>query len=135
MKPRINIITLAVDNVSKALLFYRDTLGLPTEGMADGADHIAFELQNNLSLVLYPRTEIARLVNEPLQSKSSLEFILTYITEDKAEVDAMLKKVALAGGTVLGAPHEHEWGYVGYFKDPDGHLWEIIWNPDFETGL
>jgi len=81
---------------------------------------------------LYPRTELSKLVNEPIAARSMPQFILTYITEDKAEVDVLLNKASNAGGMVMGPPHEHEWGYVGYFKDPDGHLWEVIWNPDFE---
>ena len=133
MKPRINIITLAVDDLARSLSFYRDGLGLPTQGIHDGMDHVAFELQSGLTLVLYPRTEVAKVANEASTPRSSLEFILSHAASSKEEVDTILNRAKSAGAVLPGETEEQPWGYFGYFKDPDGHLWEIIWNPGFAT--
>ncbi len=89
-----------------------------------------FELQNGVILALYPRTELAKDANEPVGVASPTEFSLGHLVQNKEEVDALLKRAEAAGATVTGEPHERPWGiYSGYFKDVDGHLWEIVWNP------
>lgn len=133
MKPRIAIITIAVDDLEKALAFYRDGMGLPTPGIIDGADHVAFDLAGGLSLVLYPRAELAKQAQQPQAGRSSAEFSLSYVAGSKAEVDAVLRRAEAAGATLLDAPQEESWGYIGFFKDLDGHLWEVLWGPGFET--
>ncbi len=66
----------------------------------------------------------------PYASPKTGEFSLGHIVADRADVDAVLNQAQSAGGTVLGQPRDRPWGiYSGYFRDPDGHLWEIIWNP------
>ena len=140
MKPRLNVVTLAVDSLEKSLAFYRDGLGLPSKGIVgtefDGsktepAGTVAFfELQGGLILALYPRSELAKDSNLADTTRSSLEFSLGYAVESREAVDNLLKKAEAAGATLTEAPHERPWGiYSGYFKDLDGHLWEIIWNP------
>jgi uncharacterized protein len=129
MKLRINIITLAVDDLEKSLTFYRDGMGLPTKGIADitdGGDHILFELHADLSLVLFLRTEVSKIANQSAQAQRSAEFILSHVTESKEEVDFILQSAKAAGGTLPSQPSESSWGYSGYFQDPDGHLWEIM---------
>jgi hypothetical protein len=138
MKSRINVITLGVNNLEKSLTFYREGLGLPSNGIvateyhddisgADGAIAM-FELQNGLLLSLYPRTELAKDANQKIGKESSTEFSLGYLTDTKEEVDALLKQAKSAGATITDQPRERPWGiYSGYFKDLDGHLWEIIW--------
>ena len=140
MKPSISVITLGVNELEKSLAFYRDGLGLQTNGMIgtefkgdethpSGAV-VMFELQNGLILALYPRTELAKDAKEPVGGASSTEFSLGHLVQNKEEVDAVMKQAEDAGATVTGEPHERAWGiYSGYFKDVDGHLWEIIWNP------
>ena len=140
MKPRLIVITLAVDNLEKSLAFYRDGLGLPTKGIVaaefkgndiEPSGAIAFcELQGGLKLALYPRKELAKDSKLPHSQPSSLEFSLGYAVGSKDAVDELLRKAKAAGATLTEEPHNRPWGiYSGYFKDLDGHLWEIIWNP------
>ena len=128
MKPKINIITLAVDDLAKSAVFYKDGLGLSTQGVIDGGDHILFEMQDNLSLVLYSRSELDVLAHQSNTSKKSSEFILSIAADSEEEVDSILKRAITAGGTLLpNQPKEFDWGYTGHFQDPDGHTWEIVY--------
>lgn len=140
MKPRINVITLAVNDLERSLAFYRDGLGLPGKGIVgtefkgsetEPSGAVAFfEMQGGLILALYPRQDIAKDAKLPDSAASSLEFSLGYMVESRQAVDALLEKAQAAGATITGKPYERAWGiYSGYFKDPDGHLWEVIWNP------
>src|SRR5208337_1591817 len=138
--PQVNVITIAVKDLKRSLRFYRDGLGLPTNGIigtefkgsknqAAGAV-VMFELSENLILALYPRTELAKDANERVGPQSSTEFSLGYIADSKEKVDDILKQAKKAGAEITDAAHERPWGiYSGYFKDPDGHLWEVIYNP------
>lgn len=140
MQPRINVITLAVNHLEKSIAFYRDGLGLPTRGIL-GAEFKGsatepagalgfFELSGGLILALYPRSELAKDSKISHAPASPLEFSIGYLTESKDEVDSLLQQAQRAGATVTDPPHDRPWGiYSGYFKDLDGHLWEIIWNP------
>jgi predicted lactoylglutathione lyase len=90
-----------------------------------------FELHNGLILALYPRSELAKDANQSIGVSSSTEFSLGHVVNSKQEVDALLKRAKAAGAIVTDEPHERPWGiYSGYFQDVDGHLWEVIWNPD-----
>ncbi len=140
MKPRLNVITLAVTDLEKSLTFYRDGLGLPTKGIVakefkgtetEPAGAIAlFELQGGLILALYPRKDLAKDSRLPNTAASSLEFSLGYAVGSKRAVDELLEKAEAAGASLTERPHDRPWGiYSGYFKDLDGHLWEILWNP------
>jgi uncharacterized protein len=145
MDPRISVITLGVDNLEKSLAFYRDGMGLPTTGIVgtefkgdethpSGAV-VMFELQNGVILALYPRSELAKDAHEGIGVPSPTEFSLGHVVQTKEQVDAIIKRAAAAGATVTDEAHERPWGiYSGYFKDPDGHLWEIIWNPQPSPG-
>ncbi len=140
MKPQLNVITLAVNDLEQSLAFYRDGLGLPTNGIVatefkgtetEPAGAVAFfELQGDLILALYPRKELAKDAKVSNSVASSLEFSLGYLVESRQAVDELLEKAQAAGGMVTDKPHDRAWGiYSGYFKDLDGHLWEIIWEP------
>ncbi len=140
MDPRISVITLGVDDLSRAIAFYRDGLGLQTAGIVGtefkgdethaAGDVAMFELQNGVILALYPRSELAKDASIPRGAASPTEFSLGYLATDKQEVDALIERAASAGAAVTDRPHQRPWGiYSGYFQDPDGHLWEIIWNP------
>jgi uncharacterized protein len=134
MRPRIGIITLAVNNLQIALQFYRDGLGLSTKGIAAGiSDHVLFEMENGLSLVLFLRSEIAHLVGEPPTQSSASEVILSYFASSRKEVDDILNRVKVAGGSFPGDPEEKPWGYSAYFQDPDGHVWEVLYGPSFSS--
>jgi uncharacterized protein len=144
MRPRVHVLTLAVDDLERSLSFYRDGLGLQSEGVVGTeftgdentpAGAVAmFELEGGLILSLYPRTELAKDADIPVGSPSSGDFSIGHLVGNKEEVDALLAKAKAAGGTIIGKPHDRPWGiYSGYFKDPDGHLWEIVWNPDLDA--
>lgn len=140
MKARIHVITLAVEDLERALTFYGDGLGLVSRGIVgtefvgdevnpDGAVAL-FELEDGLMLSLYPRSELAKDANVPLGPPKTGEFSIGHAVADKAEVDALLNQAQAAGATLTDEPHDRAWGiYSGYFRDPDGHLWEILWNP------
>jgi predicted lactoylglutathione lyase len=141
MKPTISVITLGVNDLGKSLGFYRDGLGLETKGIIatefkgdethpSGAV-VMFELQNGVILALYPRTELAKDAKEALGVASPTEFSLGQLVRSKSEVDSLLAQAKEAGATITDEPHDRPWGiYSGYFKDLDGHLWEVIWNPE-----
>jgi catechol 2,3-dioxygenase-like lactoylglutathione lyase family enzyme len=140
MQGRIDIITLAVADLERALIFYRDGLGLESRGVlgtefagdeVNPAGAIAlFELQGGLILSLYPRTELAKDANVALGPPKTGEFSIGHAVASKAEVDALLSQAEAAGATLTDPPHDRPWGiYSGYFRDPDGHLWEVLWNP------
>ena len=144
MEPRIHVLTLAVTDLERALAFYRDGLGLSSPGVVgtefsgDGttpAGAVAmFELDGGLVLALYPRTELAKDANIPVGAPQTGEFSIGHLVEHKTDVDRVLAQAEAAGATVTDQPHDRPWGiYSGYFRDPDGHLWEIIWNPRRES--
>jgi catechol 2,3-dioxygenase-like lactoylglutathione lyase family enzyme len=139
MEPRIHVITLAVSDLERALDFYR-ALGLESSGVIGteftGDDTnpsgraAMFELAGGLTLALYPRTELAKDANVPFGPPKTGEFSIGKLVAGKADVDVLLAKAEAAGATLTDEPHERPWGiYSGYFRDLDGHLWEIIWNP------
>lgn len=134
MKPRLSVITLAVDDLPRALAFYRDGLGLPTEGIVGTQyEHGAvafFELQAGLKLALWPRTSLAADAGLPQGPRCATEMALAHNVGSAAEVDALLARARAAGATVLREPGPAFWGgWTALFQDPDGHLWEIAFNP------
>jgi len=134
MKPRITVITLGVDDLPRAVAFYRDGLGLLTEGIVGQEfEHGAvafFVLQSGLHLAVWPRKNIANDAGLGLDPPSSTEFTLGHNVATKQEVDAVMLQAEQAGAILVKPSQETVWGgYAGYFKDPDGHLWEIVWNP------
>jgi uncharacterized protein len=139
MEPRLDVITLAVDDLQRSLVFYRDGLGLQTNGVvatdvfdektgAAGAI-VIFKLENGLTLTLYPRSELAKDASVPAGEPQSGQFSLGQLVASRADVDRVLERAAAAGASVT-PPHDRPWGiYSGYFRDLDGHLWEVIHNP------
>ena len=138
MKPRINVVTIAVKDLDRSLAFYRG-LGLETKGIVgtelaggDGAI-VFFEMNPGLLLALYPRAALARDARVAVTAPSTSEFSLGHNVKSKAEVDALMRAAAQAGAVITDSAHTRFWGgYSGYFQDPDGHLWEIAWNPAFK---
>jgi len=136
------VITLAVGDLDRALEFYRDGLGLESPGVI-GTEFIGddttpagaaamFQLRGGLTLALYPRTELAKDANVAFGPPKTGEFSLGYLVSSRADVDAVLAQAEAAGATRTDQTGERPWGiYSGYFRDLDGHLWEIIWNPRF----
>ena len=136
MKPRISLITLGVDDLEASLRFYRDGLGLATEGIVGEEFEYGavafFDLQANLKLALYPRKSLSKDSGLPLDNPDTLSFSLCHNVSSRAEVDAVMAQAAAAGATLVKAAQDTFWGgYAGYFQDPDRHLWEVAWNPHF----
>ena len=134
MKPRITVITLAVDDLERALRFYRDGLGLATPGIVGQEfEHGAvafFNLQNGIQLAIWPRKSLAHDSGLPLGSPNPTEFSLGHNVSSRAEVDAVMEQARAAGAVVVKPASDTFWGgYAGYFQDLDGHLWEVAWNP------
>jgi catechol 2,3-dioxygenase-like lactoylglutathione lyase family enzyme len=134
MKPRITVITVGVDDLERALRFYRDGLGLKTEGIIGKEfEHGAvafFDLQAGLKLAIWPRKSLSHDSGLALSSPSPTEFTLGHNVSSKAKVDAVMEQAKNAGAVIVKPAQETFWGgYAGYFQDPDGHLWEVVWNP------
>lgn len=140
MRPSIHVITLAVSDLDRALAFYRDGLGLESPGVIGtefvgdatnpGGAVVMFTLTGGLILALYPREELAKDANVASGSPKTGEFSIGHSVASERDVDALLAQAEGAGATVTDRAHYRPWGiYSGYFRDPDGHLWEIIWNP------
>ncbi len=134
MKPRISLITLGVDHLEQAVAFYRDGLGWETDGIVGKEfEHGAvafFELEGGLRLALWPRASLAHDSGVPQGSLNSTEFSLAHNVASKQEVDAIMDKAMQAGARMVKpAADTFYGGYAGYFADPDGHLWEVAFNP------
>jgi uncharacterized protein len=134
MRPRITVLTIGVDDLEESIWFYRDGLGLETEGIvgrefAHGAVAF-FDLQAGLRLALWPRESIAHDCGVPVGPSSPTEFTLGHNVSSKEEVDAVMEQARNAGATIVKPAQESFWGgYAGYFQDPNRHLWEVVWNP------
>ena len=138
MKPRITVITIGVDDLERSLRFYRDGLGLTTEGIIGKEfEHGAvafFDLQAGLKLGIWPRKSISHDSGLPLSGPGPTEFTLGHNVSSKAEVDAVMAQAQRAGATIVKPAKETFWGgYAGYFQDPDRHVWEVVWNPQLQV--
>ena len=134
MKPRITVITLGVDDLHRAVAFYRDGMGLPTAGIVgeefENGAVAFFDLQEGLKLALWPRASMAADTGLSLQRGGSVEFSLGHNVFSKTEVDAVIQQAVDAGATLVKVAGDTFYGgYAGYFTDPDGHLWEAVYNP------
>ena len=135
MKQRITVITLGVDDLQRALEFYRDGLGWRTDGIIGTEfEHGAvafFDLQHGVRLALWARADIAHDTHLAVEPRSRTELTLGHNVANRAEVDATMEQAAAAGAAIVKPAQDTFWGgYAGYFADLDGHLWEVVWNPD-----
>lgn len=136
MKPRLSYVTLGVDDLERSLRFYRDGLGLATKGILGAEDEeggvVFFGLSGGMVLALWPREIIAKDTGLPLGAASATEFTLAHNVASSEEVDAVMAEAKKAGARVLRPAGKTFWGgYSGYFQDPDGHVWEVAWNPEY----
>ena len=134
MKPQLSVLTLGVDDLDRALRFYRDGLGLETKGIVgqefEHGPVVFFELHGGLRLALWPRQSIARDSGLEEGPKSSTEVTLGHNVATRADVDILLARAERSGARIVKHAADTFWGgYGGYFCDPDGHLWEVVWNP------
>ncbi|MFS0723080.1 VOC family protein [Paenibacillus sp. 1P07SE] len=137
MKPTISVLTIGVDDLERSLHFYRDGLGFPTEGIIGREfEHGAvafFELQGGLKLAIWQRKDLAHEAKVPPGAPSSTEMTIGHNVGSAEEVDAIMAQAERAGAVIPDPAHHTFWGgYSGHFLDPDGHLWEIVWNPAWE---
>jgi len=138
MKPRISLLTLGVDNLEQAVAFYRDGLGLSTPGIVGTEfEHGAvafFDLEGGLKLALWERRNIGRDTGLPVTPRSATELTIGHNVASKAAVDRVMAQARQAGATIVKSAGDTFWGgYAGYFQDPDGHLWEVAWNPQWQV--
>ena len=138
MKARITLVTLGVDNLERSLRFYRDGLGWRTKGIVGTElEHGAvafFELQSGLQLALWPRASLAHDTGLAAGAPSPTDFSLGHNVASREEVDAVMAQAARAGAVVVKPAQPTFWGgYAGYFQDPDQHLWEVVWNPQWPS--
>ncbi|WP_437967949.1 VOC family protein [Sorangium sp. So ce260] len=136
MKPRITVITIGVNDLEASLRFYRDGLGFPTDGIVgEELEHgsvVFIQMQPGLRLALWPRESISHDSGVALGPVSPTEMTLGHNVDSKADVDAVMAKAGAAGAAIVKPAHDTFWGgYSGYFQDPDGHLWEVVWNPQW----
>lgn len=137
MKPRVTLITLGVDDLERAVGFYRDGLGLKTDGIIGKEfEHGAvafFELQPGLKLGVWPRKSLAHDTGLAPGAPSATEFSLAHNVASKSEVDEVMEQARQAGAVIVKPAQDTFWGgYAGYFQDPDQHLWEVAWNPHWK---
>ena len=135
MQAMITLVTLGVDDLEKSLRFYRDGLGLATEGIVGQQFEYGavafFQLQAGMRLALWPRKSIAHDTGLRLEKASATEFTLGHNVASQAEVDRVMSEVQKAGAKIVKPAQKTFYGgYAGYFQDPDGHLWEVAFNPN-----
>ena len=137
MKPRINILTIGVNDLAKSLTFYRDGMGLETQGIVGTEfEHgavVFIDLKNGLKLALYERKNLAWDSGLQVHPASPTEFSIGHLVNSKREVDEVMEQANNAGAKIVQPARDTFWGgYAGYFQDPDEHLWEIAWNPQWK---
>ncbi|MBO9590670.1 VOC family protein [Devosia sp.] len=129
MKPKINIITIGVDELERAFVFYRALFDIEDDKIGAGEDHVAFFFDDSFSFVLFPREQIAQTAGKPEALEGTPGFVLSHQAENAEEVDTILERVLIGGGSIIAAGTETEWGYSAYFEDTEGNVWELMASP------
>lgn len=137
MTPRITVLTLGVDDLERAVAFYADGLGFPTEGIVGREFEFGavafFDLQPGLRLALWPRKSLAHDAGLPVAAPAATNLSIGHNVGSKEEVDAVMACAQAAGAHIVKpAQPTFYGGYAGYFQDPDQHLWEVVWNPQWQ---
>ena len=134
MEPRFAVLTLGVENLERAYKFYHEGLGFPSKGIVgkefEHGEVAFFDMTNGMTLALYSRKNLAWDAGIPYSPPSSTEFLIAYNAKDTAEVGSVMELAKNAGAKIIKPAQKAFWGgYHGYFEDPDGHLWEVLWSP------
>jgi catechol 2,3-dioxygenase-like lactoylglutathione lyase family enzyme len=134
MQPRISVLTIGVADLERSLAFYRDGLGLPTEGIVRREfEHGAvafFTLSGGLRLAIWAQDDVAHDTGQPKTPASPTSFTIGHNVAHREDVDAVMDEAARAGAEIIKPARDTFFGgYAGYFRDPDGHVWEVVWNP------
>lgn len=135
MESRFTILTLGVDSLERSYKFYHEGLGLASKGIVgkefEHGEVVFFDLKNGMTLALYSRDNLAWDSQLKKNEPSSTEFSIGYNTRNEQEVDTLMALAKRAGAKIAKPAQKTFWGgYSGYFQDPDGHLWEIAFNPN-----
>lgn len=132
MKPRVSMITLGVRDLAASVKFYESGLGFPR---MESPPTVAFFTLDGSWLGLYGRDALAEDATVSADGSGFEGFALAHNVASEAEVDAVMAQARDAGVAIVKTPRKVFWGgYSGYFKDPDGHLWEVAYNPHFWVG-
>ena len=132
MKPRISMITLGVSDLNRATKFYQEGLGFPK---MDSPPEMALFALNGSWLGLYNRESLAEDATVSPEGTGFNGFAIAHNVVSESEVDEIFEQAIASGATLVKPPQKVFWGgYSGYFKDPDGHLWEVAHNPFFWVG-
>ena len=132
MEQRVTLITLGVDDLARSTQFFERLGWRRSVRQAPG---VAFFQCGGVAVSLYPRGELAKDAGIPPQGAGFGGIAIAYNARSKAEVDAVLAEVKAAGAAIVKPAQDAFWGgYSGYFRDLDGHLWEVAWNPHFPLG-
>lgn len=134
MQPRISVITLGVADLERAFRFYSEGLGLPSAGiMGREFEHGAvafFDLDGGLKLAVWAEDDIAHDTGLKKGPARPSAFTIGHNVHQRGEVDVIMQTAERAGATIVKPAQETFWGgYAGYFQDLDGHVWEVVWNP------
>lgn len=134
MQAHISVITLAVEDLQRALDFYRDGLGLATEGIIgqefEQGAVVFFELQAGLKLALWSKQSLQQDTGLTGTASNAAQITLGHNVHSPLEVDQVLKQAQNAGAKILKPAQSTLYGgYAGYFQDLDGHVWEVVYNP------
>ena len=128
MKPSLSVVTLGVNNFSRSLDFYKKGLGFRTK--ASKKDNIAFFKLNGVMLALYGKKELAKDIGISEKGHGFPGITLAHNVKSEKEVNEILSLAKLSGGRIIKRAQKASWGgYSGYFADPDGYLWEVVYNP------
>ena len=136
MTPRLSVLTLGVADLERSLAFYREGLGLPTKGIVGREfEHGAvafFDLSGGVKLAVWAQNDLAHDSGLPTGPSSPTSLSIGHNVVDRDEVDAVMNQARRAGAEIVKSPQDTFYGgYAGYFRDPDGHLWEVVWNPQW----
>ena len=126
MNPKINIVTIPVENLELSTRFYREVFALPEDKISSGDDHVAFFLEGEMSLVLFERSGFAQMADQHEDKINTSSVIFSQTAKGTKEVNSILSSALKAGGTVTKEGTAEEWGYTGLFKDIDGYTWEVM---------
>ena len=133
MEPRITLLTLGVRNLERSVAFYRDGLGFPLSSASTG--EVAFFRTGGVVLALYPRNLLAEDAAITDTDTGFGGITVAHNVREREEVGRALEEAANAGAVITRPAHDTAWGgRAGYFRDPDGHLWEVAWNPGLPLG-
>ena len=132
MNPRISMVTLGVRDLATSITFYEEGLGFPR---MESPPEVAFFTLNGTLLGLYGREALAEDATVSADGSGFESFSLAHNVSSEQQVDEIIAQAVSAGATLVKQPQKVFWGgYSGYFKDPDGHLWEVAHNPLFWVG-